>query len=98
MAQSLDKLSRDFRTAVLGGDHALARQLASEYAGVLGQRWESLPETERVAARDLLVWADQMTVVQRGIAAAQLAVIEKASQYNVDHTVEAPGRAVQFSA
>jgi hypothetical protein len=98
MAQSPDKVSRELRTAVLGGDHVLAGQLASEYMGALGQLWESLPESERAAARDLLVWAHQMTVVQRAIAAAQLAVIEKASQYNVDRTAEAPGRAVQFSA
>jgi hypothetical protein len=98
MAQSLDKVSREFRTAVLGGDHVLARQLAPEYTGALGQLWESLPESERVAARELLVWAQQMTVVQRAVAAAQLAVIEKASQYNVHRAVEARGPAVQFSA
>ena len=98
MAQSLDKILQDFRTAVLRGDYDLARELAPEYAGALGQLWESLPESGRLAARKLLVWAHQMTVLQRALAAAQLAVIEKASHYNVDGAVEAPGPAVQFSA
>jgi hypothetical protein len=98
MVQTLDKLSRDFRTAVLASDHDLALELAPEYAGALAELWESLPESERVAARELMVWAHQMTLLQRAIAAAQLAVIEKASHYNVDSAAETPGRAVQFSA
>ena len=102
MAQALDKVSRQFRSAVLGGDHVLAGQLASEYAGALAEFWEALPESDRAAspipqqARELLTWAHGMTQVQRAIAAAQLAVIEKASRYNAARCGDSPSPAVQL--
>ncbi len=100
MAQALDKLAQELRSAVLGGDHALAGELASEYSAALGGLWESLPERDRAVsliprqASELLTWAHRMTLVQRAIAAAQLAVIEKASHYNVDSSADASGRGV----
>lgn len=94
MAPALDKLSRDLRSAVLGGDHVLATRLVSEYAGALCELWESLPETERPAssvpqqARELLTWAHEMTVVQRAMAAEQLAIIRKAGRYRLSRNPE----------
>ena len=102
MAQALDRLSREFRSAILGGDHDLAGKLVSEYAGALGEFWEALPESTRAAslipqqARELLTWAHGMTQVQRAIAAAQLAVIEKASRYKDARSDEPRRPAVQL--
>jgi hypothetical protein len=88
MPPALHKISRDLRSALLGGDQLRANQLVSEYAGELREFWNSLPESDRAAsaipqqAAELLTWARDMTVVRRAMAAEQLAVIEKASRYN----------------
>ncbi len=85
--EKVRQISLKFRSAILAGDHALAGQLASEYALALRELWELLPEDERAASpvpqqsAELLTWAHRMTVVQRAIAKEQLAVIEKASHY-----------------
>jgi hypothetical protein len=102
MAQALDKISREFRSAILGADHVLARQLASEYAGALREFWESLPESGRSSssipqqASELLNWAHGMTVIQRSLAAEHLAVVQKASRYNAARSDETPSPSVQL--
>ena len=89
MAEALDRLSREFRSAMLGGDHVLAEGLVSEYTDALRELWESLPESERAAslvpqqAQELLTWAQGMVVAQRAIAADQLAIIQKAGRYKL---------------
>jgi hypothetical protein len=89
MAPALDKISKEFRSAILCGDHTLAVHLLSEYAVALQALWESLPVSERAASSipqqsdQLLTWAHGMTLVQRTMAAEHLTVIEKASRYNV---------------
>jgi hypothetical protein len=103
MPASLDKLSLEFRSAVLAGDHALAGRLVSEYGAALEQFWGSLSDADRAAspipqqAAELLSWAQGMTVVQRAMAGAQLAVVESAKRYNVARSVEAPSLAVHVS-
>jgi hypothetical protein len=87
MSEALDNISREFRAAILASDHALAGRLASEYAATIEQTWLSMPEAERATScipqlcDELLSWAHQMTVVQRALAADQLAVIQKACRY-----------------
>ena len=102
MSQALDSISRDLRSALLGGDHVLANRLVSEYTDALRELWESMPESERGGssvpqqARELLTWAHDMTVVRRAIDAAQLAVVQKASHYSVARSTDTPRPAVQF--
>jgi hypothetical protein len=99
MSQALDKISVELRTALLGGDHVLADRLVNEYAQAAREIWESLPDAERATsalpqqARELLAWAQEMTVVRRAMAGAQLAVVEKAARYRVANR---PTRGVQF--
>ncbi len=72
---------------MLGGDHVLAAQLISEYTDALRELWESLPEPDRTdsplpkQSQELLAWAREMAVVQRAMAAEQLAIIRKAGGY-----------------
>jgi len=88
MPQTLDDLSLKFRSAVMAGDHALAGRLVEEYTVVLREVWMSLREEERAqsdlvdTAAELMGWARDLTVVQRALAAEQLAVIEKANHYS----------------
>ena len=87
MPQPLDELAREFRAAVLAGDHTLAGRLASEYAQALSHVWEALGEPERAAsplpaqANELLTWAREMTVVQRAMTAEHVAILDKAIRY-----------------
>jgi hypothetical protein len=88
MPPALHKISRDLRSALLGGDQLRANQLVSEYAGALREFWNSLPQSDRAAssiprqAAELLTWARDMTVVRRAMTAEQLAVVQKASRYS----------------
>ena len=94
MSQALHKISRELRSALLGGDHVLANRLVSEYADAVREFWESLPESERAAssipreAHELLAWARDLTVVRRAIDAAQLAVVQKAGCYSAARSAE----------
>ncbi len=95
MPEALDKLSREFRSAVLGGDHDRAARLVSEYTSALRLFWESLPESERAGsliplqAQELLTWASGMAGVHRAMAAEQLAIIQKAGRYKPMRDCEA---------
>lgn len=103
MPASLDKLSLEFRSAVLAGDHVLAGRLVAEYAAALEQYWGSLSGADRAAspipqqAAELLSWAQGMTVVQRAMAGAQLAVVESAKRYNIARSAEALSPSVLVS-
>lgn len=102
MPEPLDKIAREIRSAVLGGDHACAERLIAKYIEALREVWEALPEEARAAsdipkvARELLGWVHEMTVVQRAMAADQLAVIEKAWHYSVPLFVQPPSAGVQL--
>ena len=92
MSPALDKISRELRSALLGGDQVRAELLVSEYAAAVRKFWEALPESDRAGssiprqAAELLAWARDMTLVRRAMAAAQLAVVQKASRYRAAAT------------
>jgi hypothetical protein len=102
MSQALHKISVDFRSALLGGDHVLAARLACEYTNAVRELWESLPEGDRAVspipqqATELMGWAHDMTVVRRAMAAAQLGVVQKASRYSAARSAESSRSGVQF--
>jgi hypothetical protein len=50
MPAPLDKLSQQFRSAVLAGDHPGAERFALQYVEALREMWESLPEAERASS------------------------------------------------
>jgi|HubBroStandDraft_3_1064219.scaffolds.fasta_scaffold11243_4 hypothetical protein len=101
MSQALDKISLDLRSAVLGGEHVRAAQLAAEYTRALQQIWETLPLGERAAsplpkqARELLGWAKKMTMVQRALAAGQMVIAHKARSYNAARSTQSSNPIVQ---
>ena len=94
MPQPLDKVAREFRSAVLAADHARAACLASEYRCAVTELWQALPESSRAKstlpeqATDLLNWARGMTIVQRAMLAEQLAILEKTQRYRWDRAVQ----------
>jgi hypothetical protein len=102
MPPALHKISRELRSALLGGDQVRAELLVSEYAAAVREIWESLPQSDRAAssiprqAAELLTWARDMTVVRRAMAAEQLAVVQKASRYSATRFAPAPPLGVQF--
>jgi hypothetical protein len=104
MPLPLDKLSHEFRSAVLAGDHRGAEQIALQYVEALREVWESLPEGERAAslipkqARELLAWARDVTVVQRALTHEQLAILEKACRYQPSAWVESRSRSIEVRA
>jgi len=87
MQPLLDNLARDFRSAVLAGDHPAAERSVVRYAEALQEIWVSMSESERAAssiakqAEELLVWARNVTIMQRALTSEQLTVLEKASRY-----------------
>ncbi|HLG96582.1 MAG TPA: hypothetical protein VKX49_09770 [Bryobacteraceae bacterium] len=95
MPAVLDNIAFEFRSAVLAGDHVLAARRVSEYAAAVAQLWETLTQEERAASelpaqvRELLSWARGMAIVQRVIAAEQLAILQKASRYGVQQAATA---------
>jgi hypothetical protein len=104
MPVPLDKLSQQFRSAVLAGDHFGAEQLALQYIEALREMWESLPERERAVslvpkqARELLAWARDVTTVQRALTQEQLAILEKACRYQPPGWQEPRSRAIDVQA
>jgi hypothetical protein len=90
MRQALDKIAREFRSAVLAADHVWAERLASEYREALAEAWQNLPASVRAAsplpaqANEMLTWARGMTIVQRAMLAEQLAVLDKSIRYASD--------------
>ena len=87
MPPALDNLSRELRSAVLGEEHVRAERLVQEYTEALQRFWSTLPEPDRAAseipkiAQELLQWTRQMTLLQRALAARQLAILHKAGRY-----------------
>ena len=102
MPQPLDKVAREFRSAVLAADHERAAELAAEYRSSVAELWQSLPESSRAKstlpeqANELLNWARGMTIVQRAMLAEQLAVLEKSNRYRWERAVEHRSR-IQIS-
>ena len=98
MPVPLDKLSQQFRSAVLAGDHLGAEQLALQYIEALREMWASLPPRERGAslvpkqAQELLTWARDVTIVQRALTQEQLAILEKACRYQPSGLLEPRSR------
>lgn len=86
-ATSVDELSRQFRSAVISGDHEFASRLSRAYIDALQRAWQALPAGERATstlpsqARELLDWARGATMIQRTIASDQLSVIRKVGGY-----------------
>jgi hypothetical protein len=101
MSEALDRISRELRSSVLAGEHALAGRLVAEYCEAVRQTWESLPESGRAASTlpatvcELLTWARGMTVVQRAIDSEQLAVVDKAIRYHSSQAKESSLPAIQ---
>jgi hypothetical protein len=89
MPQPLDNLARELRAAVLANHHEKAERLTEEYTAALREHWMSLPRQERATSPlpkqsiELLNWAREMTIVQQALAAQHLAVVEKASRYQI---------------
>jgi hypothetical protein len=104
MPVPLDKLSHQFRAAVLAGDHLGAERLASQYVEALREMWEYLPERERATslvpkqAWELLAWARDVTIAQRAIAHEQLAILEKACRYQPAGGLEPRPPAIEVQA
>jgi hypothetical protein len=101
MPAPLDKLSQQFRSAVLAGDHPGAERLALQYVEALREMWESLPEAERASslvpkrALELLAWARDVSIVQRALTHEQLAILEKACRYQPSGWLESRSRAIE---
>ena len=104
MPEPLDKLSLQFRSAVLAGDHPGAEQLALQYIEALRKMWESLPERDRAVslipnqASELLGWARDVTTIQRALTQEQLAILEKACRYQPHGSLEPRSRAIELQA
>jgi len=102
MPLALHRISRELRSALLGADQARAELLVSEYAAAVREFLETLPESDRATspvprqAAELLTWARDMTLVRRAMAAEQLAVVQKASRYNVARFAPTRPPGVQF--
>lgn len=85
---ALERASSELRAAVISSDHVAAERALSCFAEALRNHWESLPPNERIASqipartRELLAWTREMTLIQRNLAADQLAVLRKASRYH----------------
>jgi hypothetical protein len=101
MSEPLDRITLELRAAVLAGDHTAAQGLVFEYSDAVRQVWEELPEDQRTqstlpaTALECLTWVRGMTVVQRAMAAEQLAVVEKIVRYQSD--LGRPGPTVQVA-
>jgi histidinol dehydrogenase len=84
---ALDHLARELRAAVLATDHSEASRLSTAYTEALRAHWTLLSEQERANSHlpkqsiELLTWAQEMTAMQRALAAEHLAIVEQASRY-----------------
>jgi hypothetical protein len=87
MQPAPDNLASQLRAAVLGSDHQEAERLTTEYCESLREHWMTLSPTERAASPlpkqslELLKWAREMTIMQRGMAGEHLRMIDQASRY-----------------
>lgn len=87
MPQPLDNIAYDLRAAVLASDHDNAQRFVVAYTTALHQYWNSLTPKERSTSElpkqavQLLNWAREMTLMQKGITGQHLAIVGKASRY-----------------
>jgi hypothetical protein len=99
--QRLDEIANEFRSAILAAEHAGAAQLATEYVEAVRQAWELMPAHERAAsglpiqARELLAWAQNVTLGQRTLTSQQLEIVEIASLYRRSVPVKLHCRAIE---
>lgn len=104
MPPRLDKLAGELRAAILGGDHALANRIAQEYSEAVSRHWETLPPSDRAVsplpqlARELLTWARGMTIVQRAIAADQLALVQRTKRFQQERLGRVRTSSIQVRA
>jgi hypothetical protein len=86
------ELAADLRAAIIAGDSSRAQQIASSYAEALRTLWDSLPAEQRTVsglpeeARNLLLWAQQATMIQRNLAADHLDILHRMSGYRQSTT------------
>ena len=84
---NLTELARQFRAAILAGDHISAMTLAEAYGNALEPYWTNLNDADRAnsqvpsTARELLTWAREATLIQRSMVGNQLTVLDKAIRY-----------------
>ena len=89
MLPQSDKLACELRAAVLAENHEKAERLAAQYTDAVHLSWILLPAGERAVSPlpkqslELLTWVREMTIMQQALAAQHLAVVEKASRYQM---------------
>ncbi len=99
--QTIHKISRELRSAVLAADQVRIGQLAAQYISAFEHVWLSLPQSEREVSqlpqqvRELMAWAREMTIIQRSLNALQLTIVEKAIRYQPAGSLESRCPAVQ---
>jgi hypothetical protein len=87
MPRPLDDVARDFRAAVIVGEHAQAARMAEEYTQALRAAWERMPASERAASGipqkscELLAWAMDVTAMHHKMAGQHLDALETAHRY-----------------
>ena len=99
--QTIDKISRELRSAVLAGDQVRTGELAAEYVTAFERVWLSLTQSERAVSslpqqvRELMAWIREVTIIQRSLNAQQLAIVENAIRYQPAGPLQSRSRAVQ---
>lgn len=99
--QPLDKIANEFRSAILAADHTSAAGLVTEYVEAVRQAWELMPAHERAAsqlpvqARELLAWAQNVTIGQRNLTSQQLEIVDIASRYRRSVPGQVPRSAIE---
>jgi len=87
MPPAPDNLAHQLRAAVLASDHPTALRLVVAYSEALRQYWTALAPAERAASTtpqqslELLKWAHDMTLAQRGMTGEHLRMVEKSMRY-----------------
>jgi hypothetical protein len=87
MPQTLDKIARDLRGAILAADPFQAERLTIEYRDELVKVWLSMSDSERAVsmlpqkATELLTWARGMAIVHRAMLVDQMIVLDRAIRY-----------------
>jgi hypothetical protein len=93
MPQPPDNLARQLRAAVLASDHQTAQRLTVEYTEAMSRYWDLLSDEERAASPipkqsiELLTWVREMTLMQHGLAAEHLSIVEEANRYQTARSV-----------
>jgi hypothetical protein len=82
---TIAELSREFRDAIVAGDHTRAQRVFHDYVAVVHDSLQSWPNEYRAPAlaeiRALLQWAREATLIQRSLHAHQLANLQRGNSY-----------------